>query len=1254
MGHEVIAITEHDSISNALKVEKYYQSIKEKYPYFKVIRGNEIYLCRNDLNSDNFIPGADKYYHFILLAKDAIGHQQIRELSTRAWARSYVSRNQRRIPTYYSDLEEIIGTNPGHVIGATACLGGCLATQLLRYRETYDENLYEQIINWSNYLNSIFGKNHFYFELQPSGSPEQNYVNTEIIKLSEKIDIPYIITTDSHYLKKEDAGIHEAYLNSQDADREVKSFYATTYMMNTKELEGYTLNNVITKERITKAYNNIRQIADMCEDYSIKKDLIIPRLQWDEPTLKTIDSFWFERIPHLEKFYNSDYIGDNILARAIIQKIIEKPEELDNQKTYDAIADNLDKTWESSMVNKTHWSAYFLNLQNIIKECWNAGTLVGPGRGSGVGFILLYLLDIIQINPLLETTETFSFRFLNPSRVSVLDIDTDIEGGRRGQVLQHLRNVYGEDRISNVGTFKTEKSKAAIQTAARGLGIDVDTARYLSSLVPEERGQAYTLKQCFYGDKENDIKPSSVFVKEMTENYPELWRVAQEIEGLICGVGIHAGGVIFVDEPFTNSTALMKAPDGTIITQFDLHDDEDVSLIKIDLLSIEALDKIHTCLDLLVEHKVIEAEPTLKETYEKVVGIYNLERTAPEMWEMVWEHKIQALFQMEKQSGIQGIALTHPKNVDDLAILNSVIRLMAQEKGAETPLENYARFRNNPIAWDEEMLHYGLTAEERKFMHEQLDSSNGLCITQEQFMKLVQLPEVGGFDLQFADALRKAIAKKNPKAYDELTIKFFDNAKEKNLSHKLCDYVWNRQIALSRGYGFNASHTLAYSLVGLQEMNLAYRFPIIYWNCACLITDSGGAEYDEEETKTTNYGKIATAIGKMRSSGINITLPDINDSAYTFLPDATNNRILYGLRGITNVGDDLVNTIILNRPYESIKDFYNKVKPNKQAMVALIKAGVFDNLINRNKAMVWFIWNTCDKKKQLTLQNMSTFIKYNLLPEETEEQIMARRVYEFNRYLKVCCLIRKNDTYYTLDERAINFLIELDLDNLIKNGNLDIKTWKKVYDKWMEILRNWVKLNHNTLLENINYTIFKEDWDKYAEGNYSAWEMFSLGFYYHEHELSKINNRKYGISDFNLLPEEPIIEKWFEKGGKKINMYKLEKICGTCISKDKAKGTVSLLTTTGVVNVRFRKEYFTLYDKQISRVEPDGTKKVVEKSFFNKGNMIMVMGIRSGDDFIVKKYASSTGEQLYRIDKINNDGTITLRHERASGEEEDE
>lgn len=163
---------------------------------------------------------------------------------------------------------------------------------------------------------------------------------------------------------------------------------------------------------------------------------------------------------------------------------------------------------------------------------------------------------------------------MNPERVSVLDVDFDIEGGRRADILNAFRKFYGEDMVANVATFRTEKSKSAILTAARGIGIDVDIAQYIASLIPSDRGLLRTLDQCYYGDEENE--PIKQFIIEMNNN-PELWKVSHEIEGIICGSGIHAGGVIFVDEPFTNSTALMRAPDSTICTQFELHDCEDVS-----------------------------------------------------------------------------------------------------------------------------------------------------------------------------------------------------------------------------------------------------------------------------------------------------------------------------------------------------------------------------------------------------------------------------------------------------------------------------------------------------------------------------------------------------------------------------------------------------------------------------------------------------------------------------------------------------
>lgn len=710
-----------------------------------------------------------------------------------------MARGMRRVPTYYQDIIDVIEKNPGHVIGMTACLGGFLPHLILDWAPTNDESKWDYIIRWCRRMKEIFGKENFYLEMQPSPNPEQKLVNCTLLRLAKELDIKYTITLDAHYLKKEDRVIHKAYLNSQNGDREVDGFYATTYLMGHEEIRSYM--SELSIEQIQEAYNSIIEIQNKCENYSLKKPLKIPQLPWKNFNDIMDADNWCKKIPEFELFLSSKYIGDKELVKAIIQKI-NSDTRLQNQATYDAINTCLEMTRISSDVNKAHWSAYYLNLQKIIEACWEAGTLVGPGRGSGVGFILLYLLDITQINPLWERTQTFPWRFLNPARVSVLDVDIDIEGGRRAQVLNHFREVYGSDRVANVLTLGTEKSKSAILTAARGLGIDVDVASYLASMIKSERGIMQTLDQTFYGDEENGILPNKKFVEEMTQNYPELWKVAHKIEGLICRTGIHAGGVIFVDEPFENSTALMRAPDGTIITQYDLHDAEKVSLIKYDVLSVEALDKIHTCLDLLIKQNYIQPEATLKDTYEKIIGIYNLERENQKMWKMVWEHKINALFQMEQQSGIQGIALAKPTSVDDLATLNSVIRLMAPEKGAEQPLHKFARFKHNIQDWYDEMDNYGLTKKEQKILEPVLLTSNGICESQEGFMQLVQIPECGGFDLTFADKLRKSIAKKNPAEYEKLTKQYFENMREKNLSEHLCNYVWNVLVATSRGYGF--------------------------------------------------------------------------------------------------------------------------------------------------------------------------------------------------------------------------------------------------------------------------------------------------------------------------------------------------------------------------------------------------------------------------------------------------------------------
>lgn len=1310
LGHTVVGITEHETIASHIRAEKYYNKLKKKFEEehpdeefnFKLIRGNEIYLCRNGLNGDNFIKDVDKYYHFCLWAKDEIGHKQIRELSTRAWMRAFTERRMQRVPTYYQDLFDIIAANPGHVIGSTACIGGALGTQLLKYKESGNEQLYEKIKYWCQQMESIFGKGNFFLEMQPSNDKEQVYVNNKIIELSKKLDIPYIITNDAHYLRPEDRPIHKAYLNSKDGDREVDDFYKYTFLMKDEEVR-LLMEKYIGEECIERAYQNIQKIKDMCEDYTLTKPLKIPRLNWKE-----VDVSWDDRkalfryIPYLDIFEQSEYEEDRRLAEIIIARIVEDIT-LQNQETYDEVNACLEDTWVSSEVNGSRWSAYFLNLQNIIDVCWDSGTLVGCGRGSGVGFILLYILGITQINPLREKTPTFRWRFLNPQRVSVLDVDVDIEGGRRVDVLKNFRKVYGNDRVANVLTLGTEKSKQAILTAARGLGIDVDTAQYLSSMIVADRGLPRTLKQTYYGDEENGMEPNKTFQAEMNK-YPELWKVAQYIEGLICRVGVHAGGVIFVDEPFTETTALMRSPKGEIITQFDLHDAEDTGLIKYDILSVEALDKIHNCLDLLDADELLTGE-TLREKYENTIGIYKLERDDPKMWKMCWNHEVMSLFQMEKQSGIQGIAAMHPTSVDDLAILNSAIRLMAQKKGDEIPVNKLARFKANSKCWDAELAQYGLHQHEKDILEPVVGISYGLCIAQEQFMQLVQLPELGGFDLTWADKLRKSIAKKNPAAYDELTKEYFEIIKEKGLNYALCNYTWNVLIAMSKGYGFNQSHTLAYSLIGLQELNLAYQFPILYWDTACLITDAGGGESNDEEdffeeemygveevysnemeeftdedneddiedsyeeedcdgypvevvklkggkkkkkSKSSNYGKIATAIGKIVSEGIVVSAPDINKSTYTFSPDLENNTIRYGLSGIAKVGDELVKEIMAARPFDSIEDFISKVKINKPQMVNLIKSGAFDKFgESRELVMKEYISIACKPKKRCTLQNMQMLIDFGLLPDELSFEC---KVFNFNKYLKKF----KVDKYYEFDENTMRFYEDnFDMDKLtcLDNKVFIVKSkWDDMYQKLMDPARNYIKKHNKELLDSINNRLEQQLWDKYCKGTISKWEMDSVSYYSHEHELANVDLQVYGCVDYNSLPDEPIIDKRWWKDGKEITMYKIFRIAGTVLDKDKNKGMITLLTTSGVVTVKIFGPVFTQYDKQISERGADGKKHVMEKSWLTRGNKIIVTGIKQGDGFIGKKYKNTPYHLIELIEDIQEPYVITKQQRYGSEE----
>ena len=404
----------------------------------------------------------------------------------------------------------------------------------------------------------------------------------------------------------------------------------------------------------------------------------------------------------------------------------------------------------------------------------------------------------------------------------------------------------------------------------------------------------------------------------------------------------------------------------------------------------------------------------------------------------------------------------------------------------------------------------------------------------------------------------------------------------------------------------------------------------------------------KKKTKTTDYAKIAKAIGDIRSQGVQISLLNINSSDYGFKPDVKNNRILYGLKALSNINDETIQLIKNNRPYTGIKDFMSKVKLGKVAMFNLIKGGAFDEVDtdfkDRRTIMAYYISQISEPKKRLTLQNFNGLIQRNLVPKDLELQI---RIYNFNKYLKKHTV----GLYYTLDDISIQFLekfLSYALDSVeIINNIMCItqKNWKIIYDKEMDKVRTWLSENQAELLKTYNLALFKEIWDEKANGSISRWEMQALCFYFNEHELANVNKYKYGISDFNELPEQPEVDYFFKRANHQIPIYKLTRIIGTVIAKNDSKSIVTLLTTTGVVNVKFSREYYAMFKKQISRKNPDGSKTVMEKGWFTRGTMLMVTGFRREDTFVGKTYKSTNSHQLYKIVEVQDDN-IVIQHER--------
>ena len=1271
IGLKGIAITDHECLSSSIEVNMIAKKLQEKDPDFKIALGNEIYLTDTRENGQ-------KYYHFILIAKDKEGHRQLRELSSLAWMNSYFDRGLERVPTLKEDLARIIRKNPGHLIATSACIGGELSSNILemerarRMKDTFTaESCKNKIINFVLWCKELFSSD-FYIECAPGASSEQIIVNKKLAEMAPQFGVKMVIGTDAHYLTKEDRYVHEAYLNSKGGERETAQFYEYAYLQTEEEIkENLTPSIVDSYEQMCK---NSMEIYNKIEFYDLTHPQVIPSVEVTNYHRTEWINEQSKEFPTLTSMYDSKDIYERYWVNECVNKLDKLG--LRNKQYLDRLEEEADIKRIIGEKLGTNMFRYPITLQHYINLFWECGSTVGAGRGSSCSGLNHYLLGVTQLDPIKWNLPFW--RYLNKERVELGDIDLDLCPSKRPLIIQKIKEERGKNFADNIddlsrrnlgctliATFGTETTKSTIQTACRGYrsaeypdGIDVDVAQYLSSLIPSERGFLWSLKEVVYGDPEKGREPVEIFNREVT-NYPGLLKIMQGIEGLISRRGSHASGVIMFDEDPYEFGCFMKTPSGDIITQYDLHMAEAAGMTKYDFLLTEVQDKITQCIKFLQEDGEIESDLTLREVYNKYLHPDVLDIEDEDVWENIQQGNILNIFQFDSDVGSQAAKKIKPSNMLELSDANGLMRLMTAEKGAETPMEKYIRYKNNIDLWYNEMEREGLTRDEMKAVEPYFKDSYGVPPSQEQLMKMLMDPAICNFSLSDANAARKIVGKKQMSKIPMLRDQVYNQA----TSPALGRYIWKYGAGPQMGYSFSIIHALAYSFIGYQTAYLATKWSSIYWDTACLVVNSGSLEedndyeIDDEENvikkkeKTSDYAKIAKAIGDITSRGIDVSLVNINESDYGFKPDVENNRILYGLKALSNVNEEAIEKIKAGRPYSGIKDFMRRCPLLKMAMVNLIKAGAFDEIesdLDRKGIMVYYLYQISEPKSKINLTNFNGLINKDLIPKNLELQI---RVFNFTKYLKK---YRKATNVYVLDEISINFLEKFlpDVLNLVETKEekmlLDIKTWDKVYQSQMDVAREWLKEHQAEILEKYNQALFLETWEKYAKGTLSHWEMESLCFYHGDHELKNVNVNKYGLADFNKL-QSCEVDYYFKRNGREIPIYKLYRIIGTVIAKNDTKHTVNLLTTTGVVSVKFTKDYYAMFKKQISQIQEDGTKKVVEKSWFKRGTLLMITGFRRDDMFVGKTYANTEGHQLYKIIEVNGD-SIKIQHERVSAD----
>jgi DNA polymerase-3 subunit alpha len=874
-GMSAVAVTDHGTLSGAIEFYK-----EAKANDIKPIVGMEAYVASRTLYDKE--PGKDKqYFHLILLAMNQAGYQNLMALSTIANLEGF----------YYKpriDRQLLAEHNEGLI-----CLSGCASSEI---GDALRQGQYDQARDIAAWYKQAFG-DRYYLEIQDHGHPQhtsqwavQETINDGLFRISKELDIPCVVTCDAHYLKHEDQEAHEILLCVQTG-----SFMSDEKRMSLKDFELHVTDPTEIIGRWGKTHpeiiTNTKAIADRCDLTIELGKILIPK--FPVPKGETEKSY-LEKLVYRGLAWRYGGAAEVEAAKLTVAA---------GKKTLSATV--LERAaYELGVIENMGFNGYFLIVADFINWGKDEGIVFGPGRGSAAGSIIAYAMKITELDPL--QYDLLFERFLNPDRISMPDVDIDIQDTRRNEVIQYCVEKYGKERVANIVTFGRMAARNAVRDVARVLQVPYSEADRLSKMIPPPlQGRHIPLATSLVKDR--DLKQEY----ETNETSRRVFDLAVQMEGTIRSHGVHAAGVVIAPEDIVYYTPLEMAQKGVVATQYSMGPIEELGLLKMDFLGLSNLTIIKNALRII------------KRAYGKDIDINTIPLDDVKTYELFQRGDTTGVFQFESAGMKRYLKDLRPTVFEDIISMNALYR-----PGPMQWIDDFIARKNG-----EKAITYFHPA-----MKSALESTYGVIVTQEQVMQISK--DMCGFSGGQADTLRKAIGKKNPQMLAKMKAEFIEGAiKTVGTDQALMERFW-KQLEDFAAYCFNKSHAACYAMIAYQTAYLKAHHPSAFM--AALMT----SDYDDTD-------RLAIEITECKHMGIQVLAPDVNESFLEFAVVPDKSAIRFGMLAIKNVGSGAVEEILRAREegtFDSLEDFLTRVSNrivNRKAMESLIKAGAFDRFGDR-------------------------------------------------------------------------------------------------------------------------------------------------------------------------------------------------------------------------------------------------------------------------------------------------------------------